>query len=309
MKHTLLHTACFGLLSATMAISSVSQADTTTINDNYIGQANGSLGSFSNSDDATSEDFDITSMDYSNDGTSVTFTLRSFEGPTFGSYFDDWANDDTNFAPGDLFLSTNGWTPHDDGTPGFGNDGFDESFGEYTFNGTPWNYVINLEGLTSNRTNGNSAGTISGSTELYSLALNGSNELIDGGGIVEGSIRARQEAFYDPTDNCFACDFNNTNPLGGGSWNIFDANSNGIDDSLSITMLLTDGFQALIDEAANNAAANGTPIEEAIGVHWTMACSNDVIEGAFAAPIPAAVWLFGSGLLGLVGIARRRNKA
>jgi hypothetical protein len=25
-------------------------------------------------------------------------------------------------------------------------------------------------------------------------------------------------------------------------------------------------------------------------------------------PIPAAVWLFGSGLLGLVGVARRRKK-
>ena len=28
-----------------------------------------------------------------------------------------------------------------------------------------------------------------------------------------------------------------------------------------------------------------------------------------AVPIPAAVWLFGSGLLGLVGVARRRRKA
>jgi hypothetical protein len=37
------------------------------------------------------------------------------------------------------------------------------------------------------------------------------------------------------------------------------------------------------------------------------------ISGAFAAysptvvPVPAAVWLFGSGLLSLVGIARRTN--
>jgi hypothetical protein len=294
-----------------MAVSSVSQA--LTITDNYIGQANGTLGSNVNTQDATSADFDITSMDYSNDGTSVTFTLHSFEDPTFGSYFDDWANDDTNFAPGDLFLSTNGWTPFDDGSAGFGNDGFEyDPFGPidgYEYNGTAWDYVINLEGLSSSRTNGNAAGKISGSTELYSLAQNPDGTLIDGGGILEGSIRTRQEAFYDPTSGCFDCDFDNTNPLGGGSWNVFDADNNGIDDSMSITMLLSAGFQDVLDEAAVNAANNGISIEEAVGFHWTMACSNDVIEGAFPAPIPAAVWLFGSGLLGLVGIARRRNIA
>jgi hypothetical protein len=30
---------------------------------------------------------------------------------------------------------------------------------------------------------------------------------------------------------------------------------------------------------------------------------------AYVVPVPAAAWLFGSGLLGLVGVARRRNKA
>jgi hypothetical protein len=28
-----------------------------------------------------------------------------------------------------------------------------------------------------------------------------------------------------------------------------------------------------------------------------------------AVPVPAAVWLFGSGLLGLIGVARRKARA
>lgn len=288
-------------IGSMIAFSSAAQAITLT--DDYIGQANGSLGSNANSDDYTSKDFDITGMDYSNDGASVTFTFRSFEDPTFGSYFDKWAKDNTLFAPGDLFLSTSGWTPFDDGSPGFGNDGFDIDFGDYVYNGTAWNYVINLEGLSSSRTDGNSGLVNSGSTQLYSVALDVNGALIDGGGILEGSIRTRQEAWYDPTNNCFDCDFDNTNPLGTGAWNIFDADNNGIDDSMSITMALTDGFQAVLTEADANGGE--------LGLHWTMACSNDVIEGAVpsAVPVPAAVYLFGSGLLGLAGIARRKARA
>jgi hypothetical protein len=34
-----------------------------------------------------------------------------------------------------------------------------------------------------------------------------------------------------------------------------------------------------------------------------------VVTNTTVVPVPAAVWLFGSGLLGLVGVARRRNKS
>jgi hypothetical protein len=36
---------------------------------------------------------------------------------------------------------------------------------------------------------------------------------------------------------------------------------------------------------------------------------DDVVLNANVVPVPAAVWLFGSGLIGLVGVARRKKKA
>ena len=41
--------------------------------------------------------------------------------------------------------------------------------------------------------------------------------------------------------------------------------------------------------------------------HDDIAIRLEVTGGSFAVPIPAAVWLFGSGLLGLVGMARRKK--
>lgn len=45
-------------------------------------------------------------------------------------------------------------------------------------------------------------------------------------------------------------------------------------------------------------------------IGFTFSCANDVLyENVNATPIPGAVWLFGSGLLGLIGVRSRKRKS
>ena len=56
----------------------------------------------------------------------------------------------------------------------------------------------------------------------------------------------------------------------------------------------TEGYRAAFDPAGDFSV-----------VEWT--CNGGVCPSPV--PIPASIWLFGSGLIGLVGIARRKKAA
>jgi len=59
------------------------------------------------------------------------------------------------------------------------------------------------------------------------------------------------------------------------------------------------GFNPVV--CSTTDCVNATNVEEnIIGSSWT---ASEVS----AVPVPAAVWLFGSGLIGLIGVARRKN--
>ncbi len=89
----------------------------------------------------------------------------------------------------------------------------------------------------------------------------------------------------------------------------------GIDSIAEAAVFVWDGNVTYIDsfiDGTNQAALTGT-IEFILGAGETkliLAQGVDVFgEAAAVIPVPAAVWLFGSGLLGLVGVARRKQAA
>ncbi|GMQ83858.1 MAG: hypothetical protein BMS9Abin06_0602 [Gammaproteobacteria bacterium] len=91
----------------------------------------------------------------------------------------------------------------------------------------------------------------------------------------------------------------------------YDAPSTGVDGPYASGTISAGTYQLLIDgfvEAIGRPASGSDPFAPATNGQ-SIAGLNLGLSDAAVVPVPAAVWLFGSGLVGLVGIARRRKAA
>jgi hypothetical protein len=255
-------TYLIALFAFSTLILAVSNAQAVYIPDDYYGDGTLWRAGVPNPDpdiyDPDNRGYDVSGMDVTVVNNQLTVTL-------YGDYFTLWNTytpSDQVFAPGSLFLSTNGWTPFDS-APYAGDD---------MYNGTVWNYAVTLSGILDS----SGLPTASGATALYGIT---------GGTIVAGQLRINQEAAFLPGTG--------QNALALGNWELAAT-------SLTIRIDLT---------------ATGWDSTTDLGLHWTMSCGNDVIEGRFfdpeppvPTPEPGAVLLFGCGLLGLAGFTRRRSR-
>ena len=185
------------------------------------------------------------------------------------NYFGKWLNSTIPDAPGDLFLSTTGWNPVESSTnPDPDDNGVQNYNSDGKGVGTDWNFVVALNGLYGTNDSRQNVGTAT----LYSTSA---------GSIEYGTARNAQEAWFVPTS---------LSTTQTGTWSI----STGLNPYLTITTSLI--------------GITGWENVREWGLHWTMECANDVIEGSYPVPEPATVLLFGAGLAGLAVFGRRRGR-
>jgi len=100
-------------------------------------------------------------------------------------------------------------------------------------------------------------------------------------------------------------------PATSGVWDIFNTNGTAYWDAAGIPNAngssVTENLYYVTGGGGGNLSGISKPVLEATA---SFSAAGLVLTGNGApVPLPAAVWLFGSGLLGLAGVARRKAKA
>jgi len=144
----------------------------------------------------------------------------------------------------------------------------------YQGEGEQWEYALKLDNYLPDI-----ATTTSGSTALYSVQT---ANIITSSAPGNYIYRSGQEVQYNPTGQ---------SALATGSWSLNNIGGSDTDDFLRFTFAYDFGDVSTY------------------GLHWGMTCGNDVIEGAAPVPEPSAMLLFGTGLMGLGGILRRKMQS
>jgi len=214
--------------------------------------------------------FQINHMDVEIEGTVLMVSIdTTFAGKGDDGLFSGYTFGNTGIGYGDLFLSKQ-WMPY--GEPNHASDDAD--------NGTVWSHGFSLDDRFMNESE-------TGSGVLYSLngADNQSNIRMSEEFLSSGHFRNNQEVAVDR-------------------------------DSFTTAALENSGVWSSTDSIVNfeiDLAGTGLLDGSELALRWGFTCANDVIEGrhmidhAPAVPVPAAAWLFSSGLIGLVAVGRRNN--
>jgi len=210
-------------------------------------------------------DFDILGLEGELNGNILTVSIRTNFAGKGDDGLFDWATVSGNGIGYGDLFLSAGWNPNGD-APYTGDD---------NSTGNVWSYGFALDNRYMSESQ-------VGRGTLYSLngPNNADNILMSDDFLNAGTFRNGQEVAVNTLADVTA--------ISPGSWNI-DADNKLINFYIDLT---------------------GTTLlgADVIGLHWGETCGNDVIEGGLSVspvPVPAAVWLFASGLLGLVGVARR----
>ena len=123
-----------------------------------------------------------------------------------------------------------------------------------------------------------------------------------------GSVFASGSFDYDATSDVYS----NINITSTGTYNSFSSgNAVYLDASgsyLSNLAILNFNFDTALTDAGGTIS---TSVEETLFYTFpplpTLLTGSGFVTAAPAVPIPAAIWLFGSGLIGLIGVARRKT--